>query len=242
MKIIVTMAGNGSRFHERGVVTPKYKIVVKDKTLFEWSILSLNSFFINEFIFVCRSDIWDEEFVVNMCEKYNIRKFSFVLVEQVTSGQAATAMKASHLIDPSDEIAIYNIDTYVTPGKIYISSESGISGIIPIFQAEGDGWSFVNIDENWRVTKITEKIKISNWATIGFYYFSTWKLFTTIYNKYSKEIIAKYRESYVAPMFQYLVDNGLLIKTFEVNSKDVVVLGTPDDIVLQSGRLTDSSR
>ena len=45
MKIIITMAGEGSRFKKIGIKKSKYEIVARDKTLFEWSMLSLSDFF-----------------------------------------------------------------------------------------------------------------------------------------------------------------------------------------------------
>ncbi|GAA0740385.1 glycosyltransferase family 2 protein [Gaetbulibacter jejuensis] len=224
------MAGDGRRFLDKGIKIPKYKIEVNDRSLFEWSILSLSNFFSDEFIFISREEIWDGEFVHEICSKYNITKFEHVLIQQTTNGQATTAIKASHLIDPSDEVAIYNIDTYVKPGNIQINRESGVSGIIPVFRAEGDKWSFVEADKNGYVKQVTEKIRISDMATIGFYYFSSWRIFTTFYERYNQSIIEKYNEVYIAPMYQYLIDEGLTVKTYVIESNRVIVLGTPEDI------------
>ena len=54
MKIIITMAGEGSRFKKIGIEKSKYEIIAKDKTLFEWSMLSLVDFFSEEFIFIVK--------------------------------------------------------------------------------------------------------------------------------------------------------------------------------------------
>ena len=54
MKIIITMAGEGSRFKKIGIKKSKYEIVARDKTLFEWSMLSLSDFFSEEFIFIVK--------------------------------------------------------------------------------------------------------------------------------------------------------------------------------------------
>lgn len=230
MKIIITMAGDGRRFLDKGIHIPKYKIVVNNRTLFEWSILSLSNFFSDEFIFISREEIWDSQFVDEICSKYNIIKYEHVLIQQTTNGQATTAMKAAHLINPSDDIAVYNIDTYVEPGNILIRKESGVSGIIPVFKADGEKWSFTKVDENGCVKQVTEKIRISDLATIGFYYFSSWNIFTDFYNRYNQQIIEKYKEVYIAPMYQFLIDEGLTVKSYEINSNNIIVLGTPEDI------------
>ncbi len=45
MKVIITMAGLGSRFKAIGIEKPKYQIVANGKSLYEWSMLSLEDFF-----------------------------------------------------------------------------------------------------------------------------------------------------------------------------------------------------
>lgn len=58
MNIIITMGGNGRRFREKGYNVPKYMIEVKNKTLFEWSMISLENFkSINpKYIFVVKKE------------------------------------------------------------------------------------------------------------------------------------------------------------------------------------------
>ena len=44
MNIVITMAGLGSRFKKAGYSEPKYMIEVHEKTLFDWSMESLEGF------------------------------------------------------------------------------------------------------------------------------------------------------------------------------------------------------
>lgn len=227
------MAGLGKRFQQVGIEIPKYKIVVKGKSLFEWSISSLSRFFDYEFIFISREEIWDALFVGLICKKLGIRKFSVIFTKELTDGQATTAMLADSLINAYDAVAIYNIDTYIEPDKLRVETfEESVSGIIPIFEAEGDKWSFVVPDDNSNVKLIVEKRRISQYATIGFYYFSTWASFKQTFNRYSQEIKKEYGEVYIAPMYQYLIDEGKIIKSVLISSECVSILGTPEDLIL----------
>ena len=56
MTVIITMAGKGSRFREAGYDCPKFMIEAKGKTLFEWSLDSLDGYArqISRYIFVTR--------------------------------------------------------------------------------------------------------------------------------------------------------------------------------------------
>ena len=42
--VVITMGGLGSRFRKMGYTTPKYMIEAKGKTLFEWSMISLEGY------------------------------------------------------------------------------------------------------------------------------------------------------------------------------------------------------
>ena len=220
MKIIITMAGEGSRFKKIGIKKSKYEIVARDKTLFEWSMLSLSDFF-------------SEEFIKEKCTSLGIEKYEVIEIDKLTEGQASTVMEAKKSINEEDGIVIYNIDTYI---KEYIIKKKDIlddySGFIPVFKTNGENkWSFTKLDEEKNVIEITEKIPISDYGTIGLYYFKYFSDFEKIYKENKQEIIKKYKETYIAPMYSYLINSNKKIKAKILNKEDFVVLGTPEDII-----------
>ena len=56
--IVITMGGLGSRFRKMGYTVPKYMITAKGKTLFEWSMISLEGYRkdVNQYIFIAMMD------------------------------------------------------------------------------------------------------------------------------------------------------------------------------------------
>ena len=167
MKIIITMAGEGSRFKKIGIKKSKYEIVARDKTLFEWSMLSLSDFFSEEFIFIVKKSDNSEEFIKEKCTSLGIEKYEVIEIDKLTEGQASTVMEAKKSINEEDGIVIYNIDTYI---KEYIIKKKDIlddySGFIPVFKTNGENkWSFTKLDEEKNVIEITEKIPISDYGT-----------------------------------------------------------------------------
>lgn len=227
------MAGLGSRFKNIGIDTPKYKIVANNKTLFEWSMLSLQDFFKEEFIFIIRKEILDLEFLSTTCENIGISSFEVIVLEEETDGQATTAYLADGFINDEDECAVYNIDTYVKPNEILrLQIKEEFDGFIPVIEAEGDRWSFVKVDERGKVIDVAEKVPISNLATIGFYYFKKWKVYKEIYNKNKNSILRNSKEVYIAPMYKQMIDNhgNIGIKILDIDS--VNILGTPEEIEL----------
>ncbi|WP_404427561.1 hypothetical protein LG296_04785 [Ureibacillus chungkukjangi] len=243
MKIIITMAGNGSRFTKIGINKPKYKILARGKTLFEWSMLSLSDFFNVEFLFIIRLEHYDEEFLKNKCRLLGIKNYKFILINKVTDGQATTALYADNYITDNEECIIYNIDTYVKENLILKKDFNlGVVGYIPAIKAHGDKWSFVKIDNQFRVTKIAEKIPISNNATIGFYYFKEWNIFKDAYNLNKDKVKNKYNEIYIAPLYESLLEKGDKVITKIIPSNDVYILGTPEEVELFDKDFMDNNR
>lgn len=231
MKIIITMAGEGSRFKKIGFKVPKHEIIARDKTLFEWSMLSLIDFFDDEFIFLVRKGNYNQKFIEEKCNKLGIKNYKIKEVSELTDGQATTAMLADELIENNDEVAIYNIDTYCEEYEIKkseIKKES--DGLIPVFDAEGDKWSFVKLDQEGNVIDVSEKVRISNWGTIGFYHFKSWEIYKEIYYKYRESIKSEFKEVYIAPMYKYILKNNGKLNVSYIKNEKIHILGTPEDI------------
>ena len=159
---IITMAGLGSRFRKAGYNVPKFMIEAKGKTLFEWSIESLNDFKQDsKYIFIVREENGAEEFIKAKCNEINIKNYEIIKLDHLTSGQAETAKIAVEKCEPDDEILIYNIDTYIDP-KYFKKNDIKGDGCIPCFNAPGEHWSFAKTDEDGKVIDVREKVKISD--------------------------------------------------------------------------------
>jgi len=231
MKIIITMAGLGRRFTEQGFKLPKYKIVVKNKTLFEWALVSLTDFFNEEFIFVTRSEIFDEDFMVATCKSLGIKNYKFIVLEEETDGQATTALLTDKFINNTDAIAIYNIDTYVKPYEIKKADiDESYNGFIPVIKASSNKWSFVKVDENNFATEVAEKKQISNLATIGFYYFKKWETYKNTYQIMLDQIKKENKEVYIAPMYQNIIDTKGKVYVQVIDNSSVEIMGTPEEL------------
>ena len=232
--IVITMGGLGSRFRKMGYAVPKYMIEAKGKTLFEWSLISLEGFkdLAEQYIFIAMKDeTCDvEAFITNKCRELGLNNYHVIILDYLTDGQATTAMKAAQYWNPDHALLIYNIDTYVEAGEMKSSDLKG-DGFIPCFQAEGDHWSFVRLDENGKVVEIKEKKRISNYCTLGAYYFRSCRLYETLYNEYySKTQELVNGEKYVAPLYDYLLSKNGEIYISDINPDKVHVLGTPEEL------------
>ena len=232
--IVITMGGLGSRFRKMGYHVPKYMIQAKGKTLFEWSMISLEAYAdkVEQYIFIAMKDefVDVESFINEQCKKQNFPKYHVILLDYLTDGQATTASLAEKYWNPENALLIYNIDTYVEAGAMNSAELKG-DGFIPCFQAEGDHWSFVRLDETGKVVEIKEKKRISNYCTLGAYYFKTCKLYKELYEEYygkTQELVNG--EKYVAPLYDYLLTKGGEIYISDIAPEKVHVLGTPEEL------------
>ena len=233
--IVITMGGLGSRFRKAGYTVPKYMINAKGKTLFEWSMISLEGYrdMADKYIFIAMKDESNdvETFIKDRCKELKIDEPRIILLDYLTDGQATTAMLAEKYWDREHSLLIYNIDTYVEAGEMNSKELKG-DGFIPCFKAAGDHWSFVRLDEKGRVAEIKEKKRISDHCTLGAYYFKTCGLYEDLYNEYygNKDRELVNGEKYVAPLYDFLLSKGGEIYISDIDPDKVHVLGTPEEL------------
>lgn len=238
LDLVITMGGLGSRFRNAGYHVPKYMIEIKGKTLFEWSLISLEGY--NEvkdkYIFIAMKDSENdvELFINNQCQKLGISRYHIILIDYLTDGQATTAMLAEKYWNDDNGLLIYNIDTYVEAGEMNFQELKG-DGFIPCFKAPGDHWSFVKLDDNGKAVEIKEKERISDNCTLGAYYFKSCALYKKLYHEfYDKKDNLVNGEKYVAPLYNYLLSMGREIYISNITPEKVHVLGTPEELKMFS--------
>ncbi|WP_248320395.1 glycosyltransferase family 2 protein [Caballeronia sp. Sq4a] len=231
--VIVTMGGLGKRFRDAGYAIPKYQIVAHGRTLFTWSMASLSSFVQAgaRFIFIVRAEDNARAFIEREAAEMGIEERSIIEIGYLTDGQATTATLAKDaILDPSQPMLVYNIDTFVHPDALPAHAVRG-DGWVPCFPGKGDGWSFAAADDDGRVTELREKVRISPHATIGLYWFSSFSLYLQAYQSYysDKSKIEK-GEKYIAPLYNELISSGRPVFLHEVPESAVIPLGTPAEV------------
>ena len=233
IEIAITMGGLGSRFRNAGYKVPKFMIDVRGKTLFEWSLLSLDNLKGSaQFTFIALKDenADVEAFIREKCNRIGIKSPRIILIDHLTDGQATTALLASKLWKKESPLLIYNIDTYIEKDALK-ASDFCANGFIPCFNASGTHWSFVKLDESGFAEEVKEKERISDNCTIGAYYFASCELYEKLYKEYyndSKNLTNG--EKYVAPLYNQLIMQGGKVKICLIPAEKVHVLGTPEEL------------
>ena len=232
MNFLITMAGEGRRFREVGYELPKMLIEAKGKTLLEWSIDSLPLNLCSRLIFVGQQK-HENEFQLSEKIKsiYSNRVSSlhFKFIDKITRGQSETACLAKHLIDLSQPLLIFNIDTQFSSSTLEKNLQGkNIDGVLGAFYSQEPRFSFAALNEEGFVTKTAEKEVISSNALTGLYHFTYPEdFFEAAELAFSKNETTK-GEFYIAPLYNYLIKKGrkLIIDVAD----DVNILGTPEEL------------
>lgn len=230
IKIVITMAGLGSRFREAGYTVPKYQIMAHGKTLFEWSLASLEGYRdgASSYVFLVRGEDDASSFIKEKAQALGIRHLDVVELAAPTDGQATTALLAAPYWSAEEELLVYNIDTYVQEGQMTGAALKG-DGFIPCFKGEGDHWSFVRLDDSGRAVEVKEKQRISEHCTLGAYYFKSCGLYERLYRDLYTGAHGL-KEKYIAPMYNLLIQQGGEVFIEDIPPEMVHVLGTPEEL------------
>jgi choline kinase len=230
--LAITMAGFGTRFKAAGYTIPKYMIEARGVTSFDWSLKGLDTYIRMkaEFIFIVRGADKATSFITARAYALGIDRFRIVELAAPTDGQATTARLACDGASSGGPFAIFNIDTAIRPGALRPADAKG-DGWIPCFRAPGEGWSFVRVNETGKAVEIREKKRISDYATIGFYWFRSVRQYCDTYDAYYGTPGREERgERYVAPLYNHLIDVGECVTVTEIPFEDVAPLGTPEEL------------
>ncbi len=232
-EVIITMAGFGRRFLDAGYALPKYRIEAHGQPLFFWSIVSLRQFIRDNarFNFVVRGADEASDFIQAEAAKLGIAHCTVIELDAPTDGQATTAMLArDHIADRTAPMLIYNIDTFTHPDLLNPSDVRG-AGWIPCFDAPGEGWSFAAADAHGRVSEVREKVRISNHATIGLYWFDSFTRYEDSYTRhYADPANLEKGERYVAPIYNRLISDGADVYVHDIPFNAAIPLGTPAEV------------
>jgi choline kinase len=232
MTVLITMAGLGSRFKERGYLPPKFRIMARGRTLMDWSLSSLQAFFGERFIFACL-DHHDGEWIRSTASALGIAEVVVAKRSGVSRGQAETAFDALMHAEPGEPLWIYNIDTCVRPNAMRPEHLGKAVGCIPVFHCTEPNMSFVRYGAGNEVIEVAEKQPISSWATVGLYGFSSAARFAQHYEvAYDRGRIRLMQgERYVAPIYEFMLIHGERVVAPRLNMDDVHILGTPAQVL-----------
>lgn len=233
-KLIIPMAGEGSRFKEKGYRYPKPLIKAKDEYMYKWALKVFDNLDIeyDELIFIVnhRHDV-----IFRICDtiQKEYPESKFILLSETTEGAALTVKSAGAYLNPDDKVIISNCDHYMD----YYSSSSYKwedmvdeydSGMVLFKNYLGDPkYSFAQYNGNI-ITEVREKDPFTEWATAGIYY---WSKASMMMNSIDSMIEKNKRvngEFYLCPSYNETIEQGYSVGAVEI--QNMYCLGTPEEL------------
>jgi len=212
MKVIIPLAGKGTRLRPHTHITPKPMLKIAGKPVIDYVMDDLERLGNVEQVIYITGHLKDK------VEEYARANYSFpsVFVEQkVQDGTAGAVALAREWVD--QPVFIIFVDT-IFDADLSIVKTSDADGIIWVKEVEDyQRFGVVVTDSANHMTKIVEKpsTPISKRANIGLYYIKNWKLLYEGIDWTLKQPKNK-GEYYLTDAFQYMIDHGAKIDVVDV--------------------------
>ena len=212
MKVIIPLAGKGTRLRPHTHITPKPMLKVAGKPVMAYILEDLEKLGNVEQVIYITGHLKEK------VEEYVRTEFDFpaVFIEQkVQDGTAgAVALAREHVDQP---VLIIFVDT-IFDADLSVIKTTDADGIIWVKEVEDyQRFGVVVTDQGGNMTKIVEKptTPISKRANIGLYYIRNWKLLYEGIDWVLKQPKNK-GEYYLTDAFQYMIDKGAKIRVIDV--------------------------
>ena len=237
--IIIPLAGDGMRFKDKGIITPKPLIKFLNKTLIENSIDSLKIKNANYYFIVKNYE--EKKFNIKLnkiLKKYKPKKI--IRLNKTLKGPVHTLLQVKK-INRNLPLIVANCDQYLkwdVNDFIKFITNKNPDGCVITYESKNKKNSFVKLKQNIAI-KFVEKKAISNHALIGIHY---WK-YTHDFFKSAKEYVkklSKNKEAYVSETYNYLVKKKQ-IKIFKLKKNQFYLLGNPIDLIKAKKLLKNNS-
>ncbi|MGI5845047.1 MAG: glycosyltransferase family 2 protein [Candidatus Xenobium sp.] len=234
IRIVIPMAGRGSRFEAAGYERPKPLIEIHGVPMIDIVVRNLSLQVPHRFIFLpLRQHLDDYDLLEHLqaiapgCE--------VVPVEEITQGAACTILLARHLIEDDGPLILANSDQYLDidmDGFVADMERRNLSGLIMTFPARHPKWSYARVDPAGLVREVIEKQPISRHATTGVYLFRRGRDFVRAAQRMIDRDFRVHGEFYTAPVYNYLIAEGARVGIYEIapEGEGMFGMGTPEDL------------
>jgi glucose-1-phosphate thymidylyltransferase len=213
MKVIIPLAGKGTRLRPHTHLVPKPMLKIAGKPVMAYILEDLQKLGNVEQVVYITGHLKEK------VEEYTRKEFArlpSVFVEQTVQDGTAGAVKLAQPYVNQDVLVIF-VDT-IFETDLSVIKTTDADGIIWVKEVEDyQRFGVVVTDTDGNMTKIVEKptTPISKRANIGLYYIKNWKL---LYEGIDHVLTQPKNkgEYYLTDAFQYMIDKGAKIKVIDV--------------------------
>lgn len=239
MKVVIPLAGKGTRLRPHTHVTPKPLLRVAGKAVMSYILDDLKQLGVDEAIFITghlKEKV--EEYV-----KAEYPALDSRFIEQtVQDGTAGAVQLARPYVD--EELLVIFVDTiFDTDLAVVKSLPPGDAGLIWAKQVEDyQRFGVIVTDGDGYLEKIVEKPRepVSKLANIGLYYLRDWELLFEGIEHVMRSEPGPGGEFFLTDAFQYMIDRGAKLRVAEVEGW--YDAGKPETLLETNRHLLATSR
>src|SRR5689334_8708219 len=212
MKVIIPLAGKGTRLRPHTHVTPKPMLRVAGKPVMSYVLDELQKLGNVEQVIYITGHLKEK---VEDFARRSLDVPSVFIEQKVQDGTAGAIALAREYVD--SPVLIIFVDT-IFDADLSVVNRTDADGIIWTKEvADYQRFGVVVTDDDGNMTKIVEKPKtpISRRANIGLYYISNWQL---LYEGIDHVLASPKNqgEYFLTDAFQYMIDKGAKIQVIDV--------------------------
>lgn len=233
MNIIFPINGLGKRFENEGYNKPKPLIPINGTPMFSLVLENL-TFDPSDQVYIIYNRILSNfQFEDLIRERANFGalrqdNIHFVKLNKDTNGAVETILEGVGGLNLTGETLFLDCDTIYFDDVLSWARNSQRSKIFYSVKDENEKpiYSYIQTDRaNGRVLSIKEKVKISNFANTGAYFFNDFKLFQEVGRKLISNKERQNNEYYISGVYNDIIERGEWVASQEVGSFSCV--GTP---------------
>ena len=236
MKVIIPLAGKGTRLRPHTHVTPKPMLRVAGKPVMDYILDDLARLGNVEQVVYVTGHLKDK---VEQHAREALAVPSVFVEQQVQDGTAGAVNLARPYVD--QPVLIVFVDT-IFDADLSVVKDVDADGVIWVKEVEDyQRFGVVVTDDEGNMTRIVEKPKepISKRANIGLYYIRNWQLLFEGIDHVLTQPKNK-GEYYLTDAFQYMIDKGAKIRVIDVegwyDAGQLETLLDTNRVMLEKGR------
>ena len=234
MNIVIPLGGIGKRFQKAGYNTPKALVHCHGSPLLDKALSSIGNLE-NTQIYIAFHKVLDNwAFSERILEKYP--EIRLLTLTRSTCGAADTlAIVAKKIEEERQNFPLISIDSDIffkfSIQEILEKQENKNCCFYFEDQQKKPLYSYIKLNENQEVVDIAEKVKISQFANIGIYSFSSTKLYSKLFqDTVSKKQKASNSEIFISHVIKQAIKNGEKFSGINIHPEDYHCLGTPSPV------------
>jgi glucose-1-phosphate thymidylyltransferase len=215
VKVVIPLAGKGTRLRPHTHVTPKPLLKVGDKPVMAYILDDLRDLGVRDAVII--TGHLKEKVEQYMSTEYP--DFDATYVEQPVQNGTAGAVELARPFVQEDLLIIFVDTLFDADLSVAKNLPDDVAGAIWVKEVEDyQRFGVVVADENGFMQKIIEKPSepISKRANIGLYYIRDWKLLFEGIEHVMNSTPGGSGEYYLTDAFQYMIDKGAKLKIIDV--------------------------